>query len=216
MRAVLLYVCSFIRLFVHLFVSWSPYIANPLLTLPYPSPLAPADRPKGVVHSHGSLAAQVHSLSKAWRLSERDRILHCLPLHHIHGVVNALLLPLYVGGSVAALPHFSVRGVFDALCNHRSTVFMGVPTMYSYLIKHVAKLDSKVERMVAIEAIRSQALWICGSSALPLPLAQQWKALSGSYPLERYGMTETGMILGTCCCTLCTSSLVVLACRWKR
>ena len=29
-----------------------------------------------------------------------------------------------------------------------------------------------------------------------MPLIQQWKALSGSFPLERYGMTETGMILG--------------------
>lgn len=68
--------------------------------------------------------------------------------------------------------------------------------MYSYLSKHVAKLESKVERMVAVEAIRSQSLWVCGSSAMPLPLLQQWKELSGSYPLERYGMTETGMILG--------------------
>lgn len=70
------------------------------------------------MHSHGSLAAQVYSLSKAWKISERDRILHCLPLHHVHGVVNALLLPLYVGGSVIALPRFSVRGVFDALHDH--------------------------------------------------------------------------------------------------
>ncbi len=68
--------------------------------------------------------------------------------------------------------------------------------MYSYLAKHVANLESKVERSVAVEAIRSQSLWICGSSAMPMPLIQQWKALSGSFPLERYGMTETGMILG--------------------
>ena len=68
--------------------------------------------------------------------------------------------------------------------------------MYSYLAKHVAKMDGKAERAVAVEAIRSQSLWACGSSAMPLPLIQQWKALSGSYPLERYGMTETGMILG--------------------
>lgn len=68
--------------------------------------------------------------------------------------------------------------------------------MYAYLAKHVAKLETKVGRTVAVEAIRSQSLWISGSSAMPLPLVQQWKALSGSPPLERYGMTETGMILG--------------------
>lgn len=68
--------------------------------------------------------------------------------------------------------------------------------MYAYLAKHVANLETQVGRAVAVEAIRSQSLWISGSSAMPLPLIQQWTALSGSCPLERYGMTETGMILG--------------------
>lgn len=64
----------------------------------------------------------------------------------------------------------------------RSNVFMGVPTMYAYLAKHVANLETQVGRAVAVEAIRSQSLWISGSSAMPLPLIQQWTALSGSCP----------------------------------
>lgn len=153
-------------------------------------------RPKGVLHTHQSLGAQLHSMAKAWGVSERDCVLHCLPLHHIHGIVNALLLPLFVGGTVEMLPKFSVRGVWDALQEGRPSIFMGVPTMYSYLSKAVSSLESRIEKIVAVESIRRPRLWICGSAACPLPLLQTWKQLSGAFPLERYGMTETGMILG--------------------
>ena len=153
-------------------------------------------RPKGVLHTHGSLHAQLHSMTTAWGISERDCVLHCLPLHHIHGIVNSLLLPLFAGGTVEMLPKFSVRSVWDALNEGRTSIFMGVPTMYSYLSKAVSSLESRIEKIVAVEGIRRPRLWICGSSACPLPLLQTWKQLSGSFPLERYGMTETGMILG--------------------
>jgi len=153
-------------------------------------------RPKGVLHTHGSIGAQVHSLAKAWNFGQTDRTLHCLPLHHVHGIVNALLLPLFVGGAVEMLPRFSVRLVWDALREGRTTCFMGVPTMYSFLSKDIGRLESKLEKLVAVEDIRRLRLWVCGSAACPLPLLQTWKQLSGSFPLERYGMTETGMILG--------------------
>lgn len=153
-------------------------------------------RPKGVLHTHQSLHAQLHSMATAWGVSERDCVLHCLPLHHIHGIVNSLLLPLFVGGRVEMLPKFSVREVCDAINEGRASIFMGVPTMYSYLSKAVSSLESRIEKIVAVEGIRRPRLWICGSSACPLPLLQTWKQLSGAFPLERYGMTETGMILG--------------------
>jgi non-ribosomal peptide synthetase component F len=40
-------------------------------------------KPKGVVHTHASIGSQVRMLSKAWDYSSSDRVLHCLPLHHI-------------------------------------------------------------------------------------------------------------------------------------
>ena len=153
-------------------------------------------RPKGVLHTHQSLHAQLHSMETAWSISERDCVLHCLPLHHIHGIVNSLLLPLFAGGSVEMLPAFSVKGVLDVINEGRASIFMGVPTMYSYMSKAVSSLESRIEKIVAVEGIRRPRLWICGSSACPLPLLQTWKQLSGAFPLERYGMTETGMILG--------------------
>lgn len=54
-------------------------------------------KPKGVLLSHYNLDAQVRMLLPVWGWTARDVIVHALPLHHTHGVVNALLCPLYVG-----------------------------------------------------------------------------------------------------------------------
>lgn len=67
--------------------------------LPAPhQPLPAAALPAGALHTHASLAAQVDTLCEAWAWEAADRILHCLPLHHVHGIVNALLCPLSIGG----------------------------------------------------------------------------------------------------------------------
>jgi malonyl-CoA/methylmalonyl-CoA synthetase len=58
-------------------------------------------KPKGVVHTHGSIIAQVQSLAKAWEYTSADQFLHCLPLHHVHGLFNGLLAPLYAGSTVS-------------------------------------------------------------------------------------------------------------------
>ena len=68
-------------------------------------------------------------------LCRRAGRLHALPLHHVHGLVNALLTPLSVGASVCFLDRFSALGVWRALIESPDiAVFMGVPTMYAKLL----------------------------------------------------------------------------------
>ena len=55
------------------------------------------------------------TLADAWGWQPRDRILHALPLHHIHGLGNALLCPLLAGACVEFLPSFSPKAVWAAL-----------------------------------------------------------------------------------------------------
>src|SRR5699024_5966331 len=45
-------------------------------------------RPKGVVHTHASLAAQIDGMIASWGWSPDDRIVSVLPLNHVHGLVN--------------------------------------------------------------------------------------------------------------------------------
>jgi malonyl-CoA/methylmalonyl-CoA synthetase len=153
--------------------------------------------PKGALHTHASLGAQVSSLCAAWEWAPADRILHALPLHHIHGIVNALLCPLAAGAAVEFLPRFSPTEAWARLRRRHDpvTIFMGVPTMYSFLL-NVAEGMPPGERAAAGAAAGRLRLAACGSAACPEPVARRWAALGGAPLLERYGMTETGMLLG--------------------
>ncbi|XP_046290374.1 malonate--CoA ligase ACSF3, mitochondrial isoform X2 [Marmota monax] len=68
-------------------------------------------RPKGALSTHRNIAAVVTGLVHAWAWTRDDVILHVLPLHHVHGVVNKLLCPLWVGATCVMLPEFSAQQV---------------------------------------------------------------------------------------------------------
>ncbi|KAI5073446.1 hypothetical protein GOP47_0011459 [Adiantum capillus-veneris] len=161
-------------------------------------------KPKGVVHTHSGMNAQVKMLSKAWEYTSDDRFLHCLPLHHVHGLFNGLLAPLCAGAMVEFLPKFSVKGVWKRWMesypsegvkgSNATTVFTGVPTMYAYLLQGYKNMDT-ADQKVAASAAQRLRLMMCGSSALPQPVMTEWEALTSHRLLERYGMTEFVMAL---------------------
>lgn len=69
----------------------------------------------GALHTHSSLAAHMHALVTSWEWQEGDRILHCLPLHHVHGIINALYCAHALGATVEFQPKFSPKAVWAAL-----------------------------------------------------------------------------------------------------
>ena len=160
-------------------------------------------KPKGVVLTHGNLEAHTTSLVKAWAWKHTDRILHILPLHHLHGLGNKLLCALWAGASVAFSPP-APRVVWERLARAREdglTLFMAVPTNYALLLRFVASnvegapdADPELVRKGAAGA-RSLRLMVSGSMALPTPVLTRWRELTGHTLLERYGMTELGMAL---------------------
>ncbi|XP_066515234.1 malonate--CoA ligase ACSF3, mitochondrial-like [Hoplias malabaricus] len=157
-------------------------------------------RPKGVLHTHSSLQAMVQGMVSEWAWSRDDMILHTLPLHHVHGIVNKLMCPLWVGATCIMLPEFNPQKVWEQLLSSKApmvTVFMAVPTIYSKLIQYYDQHFSQPHvqdfiRAVCKERIR---LMVSGSAALPQPVLERWKAMTGHTLLERYGMTEIGMAL---------------------
>ncbi len=160
-------------------------------------------KPKGVVHTHSSLSAQVEALQVKWKWSQEDRILHALPLHHVHGAVNALLCAISSGATVEMLPKFNALMVWNRLsCSVTPvTLFMGVPTMYA-LLGNAWKEESERQQKEWTKACCGMRLLVCGSDALPLTLFQLWQTISdGKHKiLERYGMTEFGMALSNPLC----------------
>jgi malonyl-CoA/methylmalonyl-CoA synthetase len=148
-------------------------------------------KPKGVVLSHGAVAATLSSLEQAWQWRRSDRLLHTLPLHHTHGVIVALLGALWSGGCAQLLP-FDAPRVWQLLAE--STVFMGVPTMYVKLMEAFAAADDVTRTRWSLGA-RKLRLATSGSAALSARLHQAFREATGVTILERYGMTEIGMAL---------------------
>ncbi|PGH31989.1 hypothetical protein GX50_05254 [[Emmonsia] crescens] len=172
------------------------------------------NRPKGVLLPQSALSAQTQSLVEAWSYSPDDRLLHVLPLHHIHGTVNAILAPLLAGSSIEFMFPFNPTAVWNRLAapflppnrassastkpqKEKITYLTAVPTIYNRLLSTHKTLPPETQQ--AAQTAISPAnlrLNISGSAALPTPTKAAWTDLShGNVLLERYGMTEVGMAL---------------------
>ena len=138
--------------------------------------------PKGAVLRHSNLLAGVTSVTRAWRMSPEDRLVHCLPIFHAHGLVVGAYGTMSSGGSAVLLPGFEPGAVADAVRDHRASLFFGVPTMYHRLVA--------TGRAGALAPLR---LCVSGSAPLPAELHNAATAAIGTVILERYGMTETLM-----------------------
>ena len=151
-------------------------------------------RPKGVVTTHANITAQIMCLVEAWEWSADDRIVLCLPLHHVHGIVNVVSCALWSGATCQMLERFDPNAVWDHIASGGLTLFMAVPTIY---VKLIAAWDkASPERRAALSrACAGLRLMVSGSAALPVSTLQRWKEISGHTLLERYGMTEIGMAL---------------------
>jgi malonyl-CoA/methylmalonyl-CoA synthetase len=147
-------------------------------------------KPKGAVLTHANLSVQQELLAEAWGLREDDVLVHALPLHHMHGLCIALLSCLGAGATVRLLPGFDAARIWREMS--RGTVLMAVPTMYKKLFEALDAAEPDVRR-VWEDGARRLRLATSGSAALPVTLAERWRAITGSIPLERFGMTEIGV-----------------------
>ena len=151
-------------------------------------------RPKGVVHTHGSVAAQVDALLAAWAWRPDDRIVLVLPLNHVHGLVAVVLCALAAGAVCEAPGRFDAADAWSRFASGDVTLFMAVPTIYTRLVSAWEQADGPTREAWSAGA-RQLRLMVSGSAALPVSTLERWRRLTGHVLLERYGMTELGMAL---------------------
>jgi malonyl-CoA/methylmalonyl-CoA synthetase len=153
-------------------------------------------KPKGVVSTHAGLAAQIASVVDAWEWSADDHILHVLPLHHLHGILNLLCAALWSGATCELQDSFDADAVWRRIAAADGlTLFMAVPTIYSRL-RGTWDASAPAEQTAMHAGCRRLRLMVSGSAALPVALLDAWRQISGHTLLERYGMSEIGMGLG--------------------
>jgi malonyl-CoA/methylmalonyl-CoA synthetase len=148
--------------------------------LPYTS--GTTGRPKGALLSHGNLLASAQAVRLAWRWTEADRLVLALPLFHIHGLGVGLHGTLLAGASAVLHDRFDPEQVLAAAAD--ATMFFGVPTMYARLVE-----------AEGAERLGSLRLCVSGSAPLSAALHDQIAQRCGQTVLERYGMTETIMLV---------------------
>ncbi|KAA8651311.1 hypothetical protein EYZ11_002597 [Aspergillus tanneri] len=151
--------------------------------------------PKGCVTTHKTITFQAKCLVKAWEYGPSDHLIHVLPLHHIHGIINGLAASLISGVTVEMHPKFDPKVIWDRWQDKgSSTMFMAVPTIYSRLVDYYeANIHGTVNENAARSGANALRLVVSGSAALPTPIKSKFAAITGQTLLERYGMTEIGM-----------------------
>jgi len=139
-------------------------------------------RPKGAVMSQANLLANARTLTRLWGITAADRLIHALPVYHTHGLFVATNTLALAGGSMILLPRFETEAVIAAMAG--ATLLMGVPTFYARLL----------EAPGLARAAAGMRLFVSGSAPLSAETHRAFAARTGHAILERYGMTETGMI----------------------
>ncbi|MBR0737334.1 malonyl-CoA synthase [Bradyrhizobium liaoningense] len=139
-------------------------------------------RSKGAMLTHDNLASNSLSLVDYWRFTDKDVLIHALPIYHTHGLFVATNVTLFARASMIFLPKLDPDLIVKLMA--RATVLMGVPTFYTRLLQNSA---------LSRETTRHMRLFISGSAPLLAETHREWSARTGHAVLERYGMTETNM-----------------------
>ncbi|MBR0940153.1 malonyl-CoA synthase [Bradyrhizobium liaoningense] len=139
-------------------------------------------RSKGAMLTHDNLASNSLSLVGYWRFTDKDVLIHALPIYHTHGLFVATNVTLFSRASMIFLPKLDPDLIIKLMA--RATVLMGVPTFYTRLLQNSA---------LSRETTKHMRLFISGSAPLLAETHREWSARTGHAVLERYGMTETNM-----------------------
>ena len=145
-------------------------------------------KPKGAILTQRNLVHDAKNIIKIWEISASDVLCHSLPLFHVHGLCFALHTALLAGAHTLMLDQFSPQRVIDLLTQkegkYACTLFMAVPPMYGKLMDDVGERELDFEHM---------RLWTSGSAPLLEKDFEKITKIFGKEPVEREGMSETGM-----------------------
>lgn len=137
-------------------------------------------RPKGVVLSHGNLLANARGVGLHTNVTEADRLLHIMPLHHTNGINNQLVVPLLAGAEIVLVERFRADDIIDCLRRFEPTYVTGVPTMYSRVLPHLVP----GERFPSLRFLR------CGSAPITPVLHEAIEHAFGVPLVVSYGLSE--------------------------
>ena len=145
-------------------------------------------QPKGVVLTHGNLAANCIQLEAQADLRPgHERFLATLPMFHSYGLTMSVLLAVRCAAEIILLPAPRPAAVVGALAQRRPTWMPGVPTIYER-----AMYEQAAEQAADLGGVRYA---ISGAASLPARIIEPWQDRTGGMLVEGYGLTEASPVL---------------------
>src|SRR5277367_3242687 len=122
-------------------------------------------RSKGAMLTHDNLASNSLTLVDYWGFTDKDVLIHALPIYHTHGLFVASNVTLFARASMIFLPKFDPELIIKLMA--RATVMMGVPTFYTRLLQSPA---------LTHESTKHMRLFVSGSAPLLADTHREWMA----------------------------------------
>ena len=138
-------------------------------------------RPKGVIHTHASLAVKTLQIAEIHGLTRDDCVLMPAPLAHVSGLLHGVLVPAALGAKTVLAEHWNPAAALRLIEAEQVTWMVGPPTFFIDLMD-----DPTFDR----ERVASLRLISCGGAGVTPEFARRAGSELDAVVKRTYGSTE--------------------------
>lgn len=151
--------------------------------------------PKGVVLMHYNLLVDAYGISQWQQITQAQRLMCVLPIHHVNGIVMTIITSLYVGGSLVLNRAYSSQHFWERLAREGVQVVSVVPTLLQFSLEYAEQQAAAGHSIYGGEVTKKDLAGLrylaCGAGTLPITLAKNFEETFGFRILHGYGLSET-------------------------
>ena len=157
-----------------------PRSGQDLAVIPYSS--GTTGNPKGCMHSHATTMATIVS-SVLWHdINDKSICLVTLPLFHVTGMQGAMNAPICAGATLVIMARWDRTVAAHLIKRYRISHWRSIATMAIDIVNDPHLKSYDLSSLTSIGG---------GGAAMPAPVSNRLKALTGLDYLEGYGLSET-------------------------